>query len=363
MALRKKVLIVDDEEDLTWTLNKKFSKDSNKFELFIASNGREALEILSQIPIDVVVTDIRMPEVNGLDLLIEIKKNYRTIKVIIMTAYGSPEIRSQAVKNGCLFYVEKPFEINELRSLILEAIEDKKGFAGTVSDFQLSDIVQLNCLGHLTSALYIRHDSEEGIIYFKDGNIVHTEIGGLEGENAFYHIISWKGGEFSVKRSTNPPKETIFKSWQNLLLEGLKRADEASDLVENQRENEKQHRTIMMKNELSKLLHLNGVLGVFLFNRGGFPVTSVVEQKSLEEDTENLGNGFDELFTSIEKFGESIKAKAVQVFMIEYGNYQIFINTIKGKSEFVATITDGKTNQGLLRLELRKVLTEIGKLV
>ncbi|MCK5077904.1 MAG: hypothetical protein KAR38_16095, partial [Calditrichia bacterium] len=118
-----------------------------------------------------------------------------------------------------------------------------------------------------------------------------------------------------------------------------------------------------MKNELSKLLHLNGVLGVFLFNRGGFPVTSVVEQKSLEEDTENLGNGFDELFTSIEKFGESIKAKAVQVFMIEYGNYQIFINTIKGKSEFVATITDGKTNQGLLRLELRKVLAEIGKLV
>ncbi len=363
MSLRKRVLIVDDEEDLTWTLNKKFSKDVDKFELLIASNGKEALQVLSQLPVNVVVSDIRMPEVNGLDLLLEIKKHYASTKVIMMTAYGSPEIRSQAVKNGCLYYIEKPFEIEELRSLILEALSEQKGFAGMVSDFQLSDLIQVNCLGHLTAELYVRHDNEEGIIYFHDGNIVHAEVGTLKGEEAFYRIISWPGGEFSVKKNAKSHQHTINKSWQNLLLEGLRLKDEASKMYEDERENEKQKRIIMMQNELSKLLRVNGVLGVFVFNKGGFPLTSVADNDKNEQDPETLGSNLDDIFASVEKFKDDLKANSLKMLMMEFEKYLILAFTIPSKSEYLAVLADANTNQGLLRLEIRKILDDIIKLI
>lgn len=201
---QKRVLIVDDEEDLTWTLSKKLSKDRDKFEVTCVNSGREAIDILNQVPFDLVITDVRMPEVSGLDLLVKVKELYPTTKVVIMTAYGTSDVQKAANERGCFNYIEKPFEINELRQLIIDALKRKKGFKGSVSDFQLGDIIQLNCLGRLTSALRIKTEEEQGTIYFQEGNIVHAETERFEGENAFYHIMSWQG-ESSRHCETIPP--------------------------------------------------------------------------------------------------------------------------------------------------------------
>ena len=105
------------------------------------------MEVLNQLPFDLVITDVRMPEVSGLDLLVEVKRQYPQTKVIIMTAYGTSDVQKEAADRGCFEYIEKPFEINELRQLILDALRKKKGFQGSVSDFQLSDIIQTKLFG------------------------------------------------------------------------------------------------------------------------------------------------------------------------------------------------------------------------
>src|SRR5512136_3432974 len=92
----KKVLIVDDEETLKWSMSKSLSKDKDKYEVIIANNGKEALTLLKDNKIDLVISDIRMPDINGLDLLVKIKKEYPETKVIIMTAYGSPDVQKEA---------------------------------------------------------------------------------------------------------------------------------------------------------------------------------------------------------------------------------------------------------------------------
>ncbi|GAB4174174.1 MAG: hypothetical protein Kow00108_09060 [Calditrichia bacterium] len=360
--VKKRVLIVDDEDDLTWTLNKKLSKDKNKFELLIASNGREALDLLSQLPFDLVVSDIKMPEVNGLDLLLEIKKKYPQTKVIIMTAYGSPEVRSRAIQGGCLYYIEKPFEINELRSMILDALDEKEGFRGTVSDFQLPDIIQLNCLGRLTSALIIKHETGEGIIYFKNGEIIHAETGEKEGEEAFYQIMAWKGGEFSVKRLMKPPKETILKSWQNLLLEGLRLADEADSKAQESRDNEKKKRILLAQNELSKLLNINGVKSVYLFTRGGFPITSVSTEKSEKSDQDDIGSKVEEILEKAENFADLFKGSQIQSLYLNFKNLLITVVIMSYSTEFLLIISDAAVNEAKLRLELRKKVSEIEKI-
>ena len=126
----KKVLIVDDEETLTWSMAKSLSKDKDKYEVMIANNGREALQLLKTSRIDLVISDIRMPDINGLDLLVMIKKEYPETKVIIMTAYGSSDVQKEANQRGSLFYIEKPFEISDIRKIIIDLIGKKRGFPG-----------------------------------------------------------------------------------------------------------------------------------------------------------------------------------------------------------------------------------------
>lgn len=222
----KKVLIVDDEETLTWSMSKSLAKDKDKYEVIVANSGKEALNILKQNNIDLVISDIRMPDMNGLDLLVQIKKEYPKTKVIIMTAYGSSDVQKEANRRGSLYYIEKPFEINEIRKVIIDLIYKKKGFQGRVVGLQLTDVIQMNCLGRLTTALTVTRDGEKGTIYLREGEIIHAECGDQKGTEAFFYILSWPEGEFVSNVGVTPPLQTIYQSWEHLLIEAMRRNDE-----------------------------------------------------------------------------------------------------------------------------------------
>jgi CheY-like chemotaxis protein len=222
----RKVLIVDDEETLTWSMAKSLSKDKDKFEVIIANNGSEAINLLRRNEIDIVISDIRMPDINGLDLLVKIRKEYPQTRVIIMTAYGSSDVQKEANRRGSLFYVEKPFEISDIRKIIIDLIAKKKGFQGKVFGLQLTDIIQMNCLGRLTTALIIIKDGERGVIYLNEGEVIHAECGEQKGTDAFYRILSWQEGEFVSNTDITLPAQTIYQSWEHLLIEAMRRNDE-----------------------------------------------------------------------------------------------------------------------------------------
>jgi len=222
----KKVLIVDDEETLTWSMAKSLAKDKDKYEVIIANTGKEALEHLEKKKIDLVISDIRMPDINGLDLLVKIKKQYPKTKVIIMTAYGSSDIQREANQRGSLHYVEKPFEISDIRKIIIDLIGRKKGFQGKVYGLQLADLIQMNCLSRLTTALIITRDGEKGVIYLSEGEVIHAECGDQKGTEAFYSILSWQEGEFVSNIGFISPVQTIYQNWEHLLVEAMRRNDE-----------------------------------------------------------------------------------------------------------------------------------------
>ena len=120
---KKTILIVDDEEDLTWSLSRKLGKESSPLNVFCANSGGEALELLNKHSVDLVLTDLRMPGINGLQLLSQVRSKYPDTHVIVMTAYGSPEIQEAINHWGETEYIEKPFEINELRRLIYNQLD------------------------------------------------------------------------------------------------------------------------------------------------------------------------------------------------------------------------------------------------
>ncbi len=224
------VLIVDDERTLTWSLEKALAKDREIYQVITVNSGESALEQLSSRTFDAVVLDIRLPGINGLDLLLKVRKQIPSAKVIIMTAYGSSDVREKAMARGSLYYIEKPFDVEDLRSLILKALrrEDGAGFKGSISGLQLPDLIQMNCLSQSTTALYVNKNKKKGVIYFEDGQIVHAVVGEIEGEDALYIILSWPSGDFRFVGGERSPRHTIAKNWEYLLIEGMRKSDEMS---------------------------------------------------------------------------------------------------------------------------------------
>jgi CheY-like chemotaxis protein len=123
MGTVKKMLIVDDEETLTYSLYQSFIVASKEYEVITAASGEEAAEKMLETMFDLVITDIKMPGMDGLELLSLIKSNYPSTEVIVMTAYGSPEKREEALQKGARFYIEKPFEIKEIKQLVMELLQ------------------------------------------------------------------------------------------------------------------------------------------------------------------------------------------------------------------------------------------------
>ena len=122
MTNQKRMLIVDDEETLTYSLYQSFILAKHDYEVVTASSGEEATIKLKEKDYNLVITDISMPGMSGLELLTNIKQDYPGIDVIVMTAYGSPEKREEAFSSGAKFYVEKPFEIKEMKQMVMEIL-------------------------------------------------------------------------------------------------------------------------------------------------------------------------------------------------------------------------------------------------
>lgn len=113
---RKKILIVDDEENARFGLSKLLAQEG--YETESVANGYEALDVLRSRKIDLVISDLRMPEMNGLSFLREINRNYPSIHVIMVTAHGGIESYMEAVNLGAYEYLHKPVKLEELKSVM-----------------------------------------------------------------------------------------------------------------------------------------------------------------------------------------------------------------------------------------------------
>ncbi len=118
------ILIVDDEESQRKMLQKILIREG--YEVEIAANGQEALGRFREKGADVVVTDIKMPDIDGLQLFHEIRGIDQNAAVILITAYGKLDVAVQAMADGASYYLTKPVDVNHLKVLIRKALEGRK---------------------------------------------------------------------------------------------------------------------------------------------------------------------------------------------------------------------------------------------
>lgn len=119
---RSKLLILDDEEDMLRLLKRSLQPEF-PCEVITARNGVEALALLDAESFDVVLADVRMPGMDGMEFLNQVKTKYSWLTVVLMTAYGSIDLAVQAIKQGAYDFITKPFEHENLVRLLSNALE------------------------------------------------------------------------------------------------------------------------------------------------------------------------------------------------------------------------------------------------
>lgn len=107
---------------------------------------------------------------------------------------------------------------------------EEQGFVGAVSGMSLADIIQVKAGNRYSGCLIVEHKSNAGVIFFRDGEIVHAEQENLQGEEAFYTIMSWVGGRFQSKPNVSTTCRTIQQSVGFLILEAVRLMDEATNI-------------------------------------------------------------------------------------------------------------------------------------
>jgi two-component system response regulator (stage 0 sporulation protein F) len=118
----KRILLVDDEENARIGLSRLLSNEG--FLIDSVSNGFEALNYLRQQEVDLIISDINMPEMNGITFLKELNKSFPKSNVIMITAYGGVESYIEAMNLGAFEYVNKPVKIEELKSILKKIFKE-----------------------------------------------------------------------------------------------------------------------------------------------------------------------------------------------------------------------------------------------
>jgi CheY-like chemotaxis protein len=121
---RKRILIVDDDEKLATLLQESLRTLDEGYDVVTAGGTDEALAKVSKRSFDLVITDLMMPEVDGLQLLEALKAINPSIVTVAMTAFDSPEIRAKAERFGIYRYLSKPFSVHDFRQCVKDAFEE-----------------------------------------------------------------------------------------------------------------------------------------------------------------------------------------------------------------------------------------------
>jgi len=222
----KTILVVDDEKMVLRLAAEAIASYGDEYKVLTAENGKQAVEILSTSKVDLVLTDLKMPVMDGYELLSYMSKNYRNIPSIVMTGFGSPEIAKRLKQKGVVYYIEKPFEIDDLKDKVSKVFTEKS--KGYIHGFTLANFLQAVEVEQKTLTLRIRSKGRFGHLYLENGELIDAENDeGLSGEDAAIAILCWDNAEIEI-RGIHNRQRTIDTALMHILLEASKRKDEKS---------------------------------------------------------------------------------------------------------------------------------------
>jgi len=207
----------------------------------------DALDKLEINPPDLIISETKFAtDLDGFELRRRLRgtPEWSEIPFIFLTAETAIENKIKGLELGVDDYLTKPIYIKEIVTRInillqkkqrqfLDLRKDGTRFAGRVADMPVVDVIQTIEVSRKSGVIqFAGGPNRQAAIYFRDGKVIDAEAGTLQGEDAVYRLLTWNEGEFEVEFRTVRRREVIEMTSQGLLMEGMRRLDEWSRLLE-----------------------------------------------------------------------------------------------------------------------------------
>ncbi len=371
----KQVLIVDDEKPFLLSVEQGLKSRLKKTKILTAQNGVEALAMLQLTPVDLLVTDLKMPVMDGFELLSNVSRDHTGMPVIVMTALGAPEVQE---KLGAIRCIEKPMDLATLSDTIQQALDSRA--SGFVQGITLPTFAQLMEMEKKSCTLEVRAEKQVGRLVFDGGRLVDVTCGDLDGEEAAYEVLAW--GEVSIEMEAleAPPRQTIHAPLNHLLLEALRLKDEKewaekedafaaeeddldlSDMFSTLPESETGSMPVMdasLQAKLAPFSVIEGFFSVGVFTPGG-ELQAKLEAENCEHPGD-MGNLVNRLVQNSQKASDMLGTGAGQLLHIEAEQAHIMIRCLPGKPEprHLVLILRPGASIGMARLKMGKIVTSL----
>lgn len=221
----KKVLIVDDEPAVLFALSEALADRRRGTKVATAANGHEAVAILESEKVDLVVTDLRMPEMDGFELLAWLRRSFPHLPVVVMTGFHAET--ASRLDDGALEVLEKPFDVAELKRRVAEML--RQTVKGRVENISLASFLQLLEIERKTCTLSVTSADDAGRLYFRGGSLIGAETDSPSGPDAVaaaMEIVTWEHADVEISDVCPVNGPELEGGLRFLLMEGMRLKDE-----------------------------------------------------------------------------------------------------------------------------------------
>ncbi len=226
------VLVVDDDSSFRKSFLEGMEDVFPSVKFLAAANGLSAIDILGNHDVDLIITDIKMPKMDGIELLSYLSREFPYLPVVVMTAFGTSKLREAVSSYNAMEFIEKPLNLKEMQEIIARILFEPASTESRIQQISLAafaQIVEMDRMSRLLAVSPMGNDeNRKGFLWFKEGNLIHAKCGPYEGLEAAYVIFSWDRVRILVKDFPNNslPSHTIDIPLQNVIMEAMRLKDE-----------------------------------------------------------------------------------------------------------------------------------------
>ncbi len=394
------LLIVDDEEPFLRNLESYLGSFGAEFEVETATSAESALDRMESGGIDVLLTDVRLPGMDGIELVRQSIENQPSLRVIVMTAFGSPDIKKTALREGALRFIEKPLDLKELHTTLTELGESDEGWSGLIGGLDLFDVAQLMSLSGKTKIVRVTYRRKKGVLVFEAGQLIHASCGKIKEEKAFFEMAGWEGGRF---QELDPDQGSKFKKnitarTTQLMMEAARLKDEAAagitpkdqttpapepeldlgniieetfEILDSPENSMEENAMADIKEILQPIAEVQGFMGVGIFTQDGEMIESIETGRI---DTNSVGIYANNVLLNAQKATDEMGVGRGNFVTINAPQATLLVRCLNEATDFTASnegrahfhtvvILDGEGNLGMAKLMLQKAVGKIAEVL
>jgi len=241
METRPKILVLDDDSDWLSVCSDFLTQLPSSPDIQTASSGTRALSLLDVQPFRVLLCDLKMPQMNGLEVLSIVRRRFPELRTVALTGFSDEEFRSRAYELGVDMFWMKA-DMQQDRQKFLDCIESllirNEGEFRAVQKKSLLDVIRMESALHNSSVLRITSGWKAAHIWIRNGQLIDAQVEGADGEAAFWRILKWNTSAFEILPAEPGHVHTITKSLEALLLESAQTMKKAEHPTPKQEEEE-----------------------------------------------------------------------------------------------------------------------------